>query len=309
MTYRVKVFTYTFSVILAMIGGLLAGIAPVPTALVSGSLLVMLLCFRYPKWLLTGVLLSLFIDIPLPVSSQIVNTNIKIAMLLIMFFSILRFPIIWKRTNLIRGWWKLAIFGGASLVATSVATYFQHGPSFLISHLYGAESFATFFIISIYTYSFVKDKKGLDNFFNKILPNVLTFGLLIRVTTLLSEGLTIWALNKNTFGFLLDIIVPLAWIAVLQKKGKRWNVLLILSLIMLIISNSRGSIIGIGFALVCYLIFSKKHTKKTYISYLFLIIATFCAIPFIPEEIIQRLLSSTDFITLIISCNKISIHM
>lgn len=280
-------------VLIVAVIGYMSSTNPLITALLLGTVSVVVLCLCKPKWGIMGVVLGLFINFPLPISSQLVNTDQKIILLLIIGLSVVMIPIMWKRTAMIRGWWGLAALSVFSLLLTSIAVNYQNGSSFVTSHFYGAESIVVFFLFSLFTYSNIKDKKDLDTILN-ILPIVLLIGLVLRLVSTSSTIFAMGVLDKNTFGFLLDLIIPLTWIAINNRKGKWWFILLLVSLFLLAINNSRGAIIGIGFSLVYFLIFFKSHSKRTILFYLSLVLVMICAIPFIPSEIIQRIMSSGD---------------
>lgn len=286
---------YLLYALVAVSVGYISVINPIIFAIILGALVVVtiiIMCIKDPTWIPMIVMLGVFIDFILPTSSKLINTSEKVITLMFIGLSVLTIPIIWKRTTKIRGWWGLAGLSVVSLIATGLIAKNQGGTSFVMSHLNGAESISVFFLLSIYTYSFVKTKSDFENFIKQKLPIVLLIGLLLRVVSVSVGSLSSGAINKNTFGFMLDLIIPLAWIAIQHKISKKWIVVLLVSLVLLILDNSRGAVIGIGFSFVYFLMFFKRHSKRTFFVYWLFILAMICAIPFIPSDIIQRLLSS-----------------
>lgn len=196
----------------------------------------------------------------------------------------------WKNSGAIRGWWAMFGLSLASLIATTISI--RNGYGTIFYHLKSSIAIVVFFLISIFVYSVYPKERFLKDL--EALPIILLIGLLARLLTLVGP-LSVGQLNKNVFGFLLDFIVPLAWMGFMKKSSKWWKLLFWVSLVFLAITNSRGSLIGVAIAVLISIVVSIPLTLRNVIIYVWSLVGILLASPLIiSSSTFQRLLSSTN---------------
>jgi O-antigen ligase len=288
--------TAVLTLIMALIIGVLSAAFPVMmVTVVCGFVCVVCLLLLYnlrPQWFITTIIASLFFNPPLPLHTKVLDSTVKIVMALVIAFSLLMFPSIIKRSTPISAWKKLMVVSILSLLATCISVEEGRIPTLLYGALYGLESVLAFFLFSLYVFGTIRTWVEISGILNK-LALAMTVGIGLKLIFGLTK-LSMMNLNKNTFGFLLDMIIPLALVASQHVRSKTWVTLLTLAIAAILLDDSRGSLISIGIALMMYLFWINAHGRKTIFYYTIGLIGLLCTIPFIPSKIINRLMSLGD---------------
>jgi len=196
--------------------------------------------------------------------------------------------LIWNNSKKLKGWWYLMGFTIVSCILTNISIRDGIGSS--LYNIKGFEPIVLFFVLSMFVFSQIKSRKEVEQFTNT-LPVFLIIGLVVRLFSLVFQ---IGILNKNTFSFILDLIIPLAWMGFLNKKGKLWNILLFTSLIFLVLTDARGALFSIAFVIIISFLSTQRITIRNSLIFIIGVFLSITSLFIIPESTLQRLVNSLD---------------
>lgn len=234
------------------------------------------------------IIVSLFFSPVLPIANQLINTWNKMFMHTILIILFLLIFLIWNNSKKLKGWWYLMGFTIVSCILTNISILDGIGSS--LYNIKGFEPIVLFFVLSMFVFSQIKSRKEVEQFTNT-LPVFLIIGLVVRLFSLVFQ---IGILNKNTFSFILDLIIPLAWMGFLNKKGKLWNILLFTSLIFLVLTDARGALFSIAFVIIISFLSTQRITIRNSLIFIIGVFLSITSLFIIPESTLQRLVNSLD---------------
>ncbi|MEK4383944.1 O-antigen ligase family protein [Aeribacillus sp. FSL K6-2848] len=213
------------------------------------------------------------------------NRNIDILSLVFILFMGIRSDIILRNYKNLKFLYLLAL---SSLLILFSSSLFSHE---ILNSFRGTYEVLVFYLFIIYVFDSFKNLHDIELFISKlflvfIICLVANWGL-----RFLYPNLT---LNKNVYGFILDLIIPLGFVLLQYKKNLKIFLFLLLSIITLLFNDSRGSLLAVVISIFLYLILYKRNIIKIFryaLVGLFISVISFFVLP---DTIITRLTDIDD---------------